>query len=144
MRNLIALLAIIIIGNMLSCTVETSDNGKLDGFWHLVSIDSVASGKTMDTENDYYFWAFQYKLLSVRNTRTGSEYFLRFSHEGDSLLLSEPYMFISQGVDSLLPSADSLREYGINSLEERFKVVSLSSQRMELRSRMLQLKFKKF
>lgn len=30
-----------------SCELESSDNGKLDGFWHLESIDSLENGKTL-------------------------------------------------------------------------------------------------
>ena len=41
-----------------SCELESSDNGKLDGFWHLESIDSLENGKTVDMSkllsNDMY------------------------------------------------------------------------------------------
>ena len=37
--------------SLASCEIETSDNGELDGFWHLERIDSLEKGKTVDCSN---------------------------------------------------------------------------------------------
>jgi hypothetical protein len=71
------------------------------------------------------------------------EYFFRFEKTGDSLILSQPHKAISQGVDSLLPDNQELLPLGIQSLEERFHIVKLSSSRMILDSPKLRLRFRK-
>lgn len=139
MRVFSIILSILFIGgSFVSCSLETSDNGKLDGFWRLVSIDTIATQGTLNTENKY--WAFQYNLLCIQNQNY--HYLLRFKHTDDSLIVSEPYKATGLG-DTLLKTADSLKPFGINSTEEHFKVVYLSSQRMELESQTLKLKFRK-
>ena len=57
------LLIAAIIGALLmsltSCEIETSDNGKLDGFWHLERVDTLATGKSVDYTNKLVFWGVQ-------------------------------------------------------------------------------------
>ena len=141
MRVFSIILSILFIGgSFVSCSLETSDNGKLDGFWRMVSIDTIATQGTLNTENKY--WAFQYNLLRVQNQNHYYHYLLRFKYTGDSLIVSEPYKATEFG-DTLLTTADSLKPFGINSTEEHFKIVYLSSKRMELKSQILNLKFRK-
>lgn len=45
------------LGSLSSCTLESSDNGDLDGYWHLESIDTLATGKTGDYSNRRFFGA---------------------------------------------------------------------------------------
>ncbi len=125
-----------------SCSVETSDNGYLDGFWYAESIDSLSGVKAEGVYDDCY-WKVQFKLLSIRRSTTLEEYFFRFEKTGDSLILSQPHKAISQGVDSLLPDNQELLPLGIQSLEERFHIVKLSSSRMILDSPKLRLRFRK-
>ncbi len=48
-----------------ACSVETSDNGKLDGMWHLTQIDTLATGGTNDKSNEKIYWMFQFNLLHM-------------------------------------------------------------------------------
>lgn len=48
-----------------SCELESSDNGKFDGFWHLESIDSLENGKTVDMSKLHVFWGIEYKLIAA-------------------------------------------------------------------------------
>ena len=142
-------LIISVISLMTACHMESSDNGHLDGFWHLVrvdtlSIDTLSIVGTSDLHQDYFFWAFQFQLLSVRNTqKSPEEYFLRFQRQGDELVLSHPFQYVLQGKDAPVENIDLLRPFGINDQEERFRIVHLSSRRMTLQNNFLVLTMQK-
>ena len=134
---------------MTACHMESSDNGHLDGFWHLVRVDTLSTDTlsivgTSDLSQDYFFWAFQFQLLSVRNTqKSPEEYFLRFQRQGDELVLSQPFQYVLQGKDAPVENIDLLRPFGINDQEERFRIVHLSSRRMTLQNKFLVLTMQK-
>ena len=142
-------LIISVISLMTACHMESSENGHLDGFWHLVrvdtlSIDTLSIVGTSDLSQDYFFWAFQFQLLSVRNTqKSPEEYFLRFQRQGDELVLSDPFQYVLQGKDAPVENIDLLRPFGINDQEERFRIVHLSSRRMTLQNHFLVLTMQK-
>ena len=81
------------LGSLSSCTLESSGNGDLDGYWHLESIDTLATGKTGDYSNRRFFWGIEHRLISVsdidREGRLG--YYFRFEQTGDSLFLGKAY-----------------------------------------------------
>ena len=142
-------LIISVISLMTACHMESSDNGHLDGFWHLVRVDTLSTDTlsivgTSDLSQDYFFWAFQFQLLSVRNTqKSPEEYFLRFQRQGDELVLSHPFQYVLQGKDAPVENIDLLRPFGINDQEERFRIVHLSSRRMMLQNKFLVLTMQK-
>ena len=137
-------LIISVISLMTACHMESSENGHLDGFWHLVRVDTLSTGGTSDLHQDYFFWAFQFQLLSVRNTqKSPEEYFLRFQRQGDELVLSHPFQYVLQGKDAPVENIDLLRPFGINDQEERFRIVHLSSRRMMLQNHFLVLTMQK-
>ena len=142
-------LIISVISLMTACHMESSDNGHLDGFWHLVRVDTLSTDTlsivgTSDLSQDYFFWAFQFQLLSVRNTqKSPEEYFLRFQRQGDELVLSHPFQYVLQGKDAPVENIDLLRPFGINDQEERFRIVHLSSRRMMLQNNFLVLTMQK-
>ena len=142
-------LIISVISLMTACHMESSENGHLDGFWHLVRVDTLSTDTlsivgTSDLSQDYFFWAFQFQLLSVRNTqKSPEEYFLRFQRQGDELVLSDPFQYVLQGKDAPVENIDLLRPFGINDQEERFRIVHLSSRRMTLQNHFLVLTMQK-
>ena len=142
-------LIISVISLMTACHMESSENGHLDGFWHLVRVDTLSTDTlsivgTSDLSQDYFFWAFQFQLLSVRNTqKSPEEYFLRFQRQGDELVLSDPFQYVLQGKDAPVENIDLLRPFGINDQEERFRIVQLSSRRMTLKNNFLVLTMQK-
>lgn len=135
-----------------SCDLEHSDNGDLDGYWHLESIDTLANGHTADFSKSYVFWGIEYKLISTRVTNTGTDrFYLRFEQTSDSLKITQAYLdhgHQDNGEDGGdLPVdevTDDLRFYGINHLPEEFYKEALDGTKMILRSKTLRLKFKKF
>ena len=47
-----------------SCDLETSSAaGDFNGLWHLIRIDTLATGGVLDLKNEKRFWAFQNKLM---------------------------------------------------------------------------------
>ena len=140
------------IAAMTSCTIETSDNGNFDGFWHLEQVDTLATGNTLDMSGKRVFWGVQYKLISVRDTdKEGIHgYYLRYRQTGDSIITSTPYKDNwhedkgDNGGDHPIDDPTLLAPYGINNLEEGFAKEKLTGGRMVLRSKTLRLHFKKF
>lgn len=132
-----------------SCELESSDNGKLDGFWHLESIDSLENGKTVDMSELHVFWGIEYKLIAATQYDNNTErMFFRFEQTSDSLKITQA--FINHGHQDnggdipLTGVTNDLRYYGINNLPEGFAKEALSGSKMILRSKTLRLKFKKF
>ena len=132
-----------------SCELESSDNGKLDGFWHLESIDSLENGKTVDMSKLHVFWGIEYKLIAATQYDNNTErMFFRFEQTSDSFKITQA--FINHGHQDnggdipLTEVTNDLRYYGINNLPEGFAKEALSGSKMILRSKTLRLKFKKF
>ena len=75
-----------------SCTIETSDNGDFDGFWHLERVDTLATGNYLDLSKERVFWGVQHKLIScasitATNMYSFRGYYFRFEQTGDSLII---------------------------------------------------------
>jgi len=156
MRNKISIyilsffLATACAATLVSCTLETSSNGNLDGFWHLVSIDTLANGRVGDLSESRVFWGIEGKLINAKNIDTNSEgYYFRFTQTSDSLVLKEPYANYwhedgtAKGGDIPVTDASVLAPYGINGLEDHFLIEALSGGKMILKSNTLRLMFKK-
>lgn len=130
-----------------SCDLETSDNGDLDGFWHLERVDTLSTGGTTDLSQAKLFWSFEVKMMGLQG---GSErFYLRFNQTSDSLTVLSPYYNRGhEGNDSTgdIPVTDpkAMIEYGIDNLEVHYKKEALSSSKMVLRSHRLKLYFRKF
>lgn len=126
--------------------LETSDNGKLDGYWQLARIDTLANGAETDMTGSKVFWGVQGSFFTMLDTHqsTSYGYMFRFKHTGDSLFLYDGRANHREVSDSLLTNVDVLRPLGVNSLMEHFCVEQLSSSRMVLRDEMLRLHFRKF
>ena len=91
-KSLLAVLATPLL--LVSCNVETSDNGPLDGFWHLERIDTLATGGTTDYSSGYVFWGVQKDLIYIKDSSNSSvgAYYLRFNQTHDSLHVTKIYL----------------------------------------------------
>lgn len=129
---------------MTSCELESSDNGDLDGYWHIERIDTLATSGVADYSQELSFWAFQGKLLSLscRNNKA-TDCLTRFNKTGNTLTISEPFRNDRMGGDEPLETPELLRPYGINSIEESFTIEALSGSKMTIKSEMLRISFKK-
>lgn len=148
----VVLAIILSMVSLSSCTLESSDNGDLDGFWHLESIDSLQNGKTVDVSNQKIFWGVEYKLIAARfESQAKERYYFRFEQTSDSLKITK--VFVDHGHQDngedggdipLDEVSDNLRLYGVNEIPEGFSKEALSGSKMILRSKTVRLKFRKF
>lgn len=129
---------------MTSCELEGSNNGELDGYWHIERIDTLATGGVADYSQDLFFWAFQGKLLSLScRNHNATDCLTRFNKTGGTLTISEPFRYDRMGGDEPLETPELLQPYGINKTEESFAIESLSGSKMILKSETLRISFKK-
>lgn len=135
-----------------SCELESSDNGDLDGFWHLERIDSLDTGKSVDMSKLHVFWGVEHKLIAARQNDMGKEsFYFRFEHTSDSLMITKVYAnhgHQDRGDDGgdipLDDVTEDLKYYGVNAIPEGFLKESLSGSKMVLKSKVVRLWFKKF
>lgn len=136
----------LLIFSFASCEIETSHNGNLDGFWHLVEVDTLQTGGVKDTSEDLLFWSFQVNLLELSDhTNLGLIYMARFDHSDGQLKVTKPCRYNRTDGNEMLTEENvkAIAPYGLNALEETFVVEKLSSSRMTLRNGTLRLHFKK-
>jgi hypothetical protein len=127
-----------------SCTLETSDNGDLDGFWHLVSVDSLSTGTARNTKSLRLFWSIQAKLIDMRDADgVYKECIMHFNTSNDSLRIYDEYLFDRAAGDIKIDSVGYLQPYGVNKLSEGFKIIHLNSNVLKLESKELRLNFEK-
>ena len=135
-----------------SCSIETSDNGKLDGRWQLMELSYLdGSNRTVKTKEQLIFWDIQYKLISI-HSMTGKlheslteESLCRFNFTGDSLKLSDfyrHYRVADQKIDD--PLTTCFQKTGINGIKANFAVLHLDRKTMLLQSDYAKLSFRKF
>lgn len=141
------LLYIIGIGLFLtSCDIETSDNGDLDGHWHLIRVDTLATGGSCNLSESRVFWGVQMRLIQAvdHDHDTGHYgYLFNFEHKGQTLRLYNAHKHERAQGDLLVEDAKVLAPLGVNSLDDLFTVESLSSDEMVLKDNMLRLWFVK-
>ncbi len=133
-----------------SCEIETSDNGDLDGNWHLTRIDTLATGGINDLSESRLFWAIQAKLIhAVDYDYQNEAFYLRFNQTSDSLIVHTPYLDhwhqdLENGGDIPVADPTPLFPYGINSLEEHFAKEKCDGHHLILKSKTLRLYFTSF
>ena len=151
MKKTISVLAICILC-IISCTIEPSNNGDLDGYWCLTEIDSLQNGNSVDYHSARVFWAFQGSIMQTQYFEAeGGDKYTRlgyyFSKEGDRLTVSNPYLSSDRTTNDRAITDDSLfvlRPLGINSREESFTIEKLTGSNMILRNDILRLHFEKY
>lgn len=147
MKGMKALGLLVILAFMAaSCTLEMSDNGKLDGFWQLQEMDTISTGGKCDTRDSLFFWAVQKNLLEIKDPEGAVEknIVFRFEHVGDSLILTEPYYSNRDSSDIRIDNPEVLNRFGIYHIREPFFVNNLTGSKMELKSDRFLLHFRKY
>ncbi|WP_298950595.1 lipocalin-like domain-containing protein [uncultured Alloprevotella sp.] len=150
MRNysLITIFLLLLTG----CSIETSDNGVLDGRWQLMEINYFdGSNRKVETKEQLIFWDIQYKLISIHSMSgklhdsLTEESLCRFNYTKDSLKLSDFYRHFreaDQKIDD--PLTTYFQKTGINGINANFAVLHLDSKSMLLQSDYAKLSFRKF
>lgn len=127
-----------------ACELETSHNGKLDGWWLLTAVDTLQTGGHANVEAQQCTWAFQGCLLELRDVPgQRGDYLLSFAQHGDDLLLSHPYLSARDSGDIAVQTPQPLHPYGIQTLSEQFSIITIDRQHMVLTSASLRLYFRR-
>ena len=146
MRHLFAYILTGVSMLLTSCNIETSDNGTLDGYWHLVRVDTLATGRSSDQSEARVFWGVQMRLIEAvdHDHDTGHYgYLFNFEHQGQTLRLYNGHKHERADGDLLVEDAATLAPLGISSLDELFTIEQLDSGGMVLRDDRLRLWFEK-
>lgn len=147
MKHLSHIVIVVLLSLLSACDkFHTSDNGALDGYWQLTTVDTLASGHSADMRDKLIFWAVQTDLLEMRD-RANLQHIsvlFRFRHEGNTLTLSEPIANNRIISDSIVTNPATLYGYGLTHLTETLQVLHLSSSSMTLQSEYLRMHFRKY
>ena len=134
------------ICSLCACEFHTGDNGDLDGFWHLESIEDLQTGEVQYVGEERLFWSYEASLMYLQGASTGM-FYLRFQHADNTLKVYEPReRVVHNGEEGspLVTDPSVLLPYGITALEESFQVEKLKGSTMILCSEVYRLKFEKF
>ena len=146
MRKILYLLA---FGMMIvSCELETSGNGKLDGYWQMCQVDTLTTGGVTDTRESLIYWGMQGKLLQIRysenNVYLGEGLLFRFENDNSLLTLSSPVVHHLYETDEPIDDVELLKPFGIYRLEEKFTIEQLDDKYMILTNDVLRLHFRRY
>lgn len=145
MRKTIQLLIMAATMTTIACTMETSDNGDLDGLWQLYATDSLDKDASTDMRQSGIYWAVQARLLELRDVNMVLPPVLfRFENTGTRLILNHPIVNVKQLGDSLVTDPDLLRPYGLSRLSDTLFIEHLDASRMVLETRQLRMHFRKY
>lgn len=144
MRKLLYIFTMLLM--LAACDIHTSNNGDLDGYWQLRSVDTLSSGMSCDMRDSMLFWSFQGNLLHVRDNKEEKldKVFMRFTLSDKVMTLTNPIIDLRDSSDLVLIDTTFLRHYGIHDMPETLKVVTLNSSTMILENRVLRLNFRKY
>lgn len=133
-----------------SCEVNTLSNGVLDGYWHLITLDSINGAPAVDMIPEKIYWSVQARMLETRSS-TGliPAVSYRFIHKDDSLLMCEPtfpswFAITASKNDESVTDVAIVQPYGINNLQESFHILRLDDDEMILESQLLRLYFERY
>lgn len=128
-----------------SCDLEKSDNGNLDGYWQWTLIDTIATGGTCDMKESLIFWGVESDILEIFNNKTSNENVIfRFWHNGDTLILSRPIIDIRDSSDVIMTNYTLLENYGIYDIPETLMIDYWGSNHITFSNRLFHLYFRKY
>lgn len=124
--------------------LEHSQNGELDGYWKLTTIDTLATGGQKSVSEQSLFMAVQGKIMMLNDRNNGDEYVFQFNHADGHLKIFDARQSNRGKGDPLLTDPEGLRPFGFNNLEEDFTVEKLTGGKLVLNDGTLRLHFVKF
>lgn len=124
--------------------LEHSQNGELDGYWKLTTIDTLATGGQKSVSEQSLFMAVQGKIMMLNDRDNGDEYVFQFNHADGHLKIFDARQSNREKGDPLLTDPEGLRPFGFNNLEEDFTVEKLSNGKLVFNDGTLRLHFVKF
>ncbi len=131
---------------LVSCgdLLEHSQNGKLDGYWKLTTIDTLTSGGQKDVSEQSLFMAVQGKIMMLNNRNNGAEFIFQFNHSDGHLKIFDARQSNRSKGDPLLTDPEAISPFGFNNLEEDFTVDEFTSGKLVINDGSFRLHFIKF
>ena len=127
-----------------SCSIETDGAGGLEGYWHLVKVDTVETGRSTDLSEHLLFWSLQVHMMEgVDRQGVYPSILFRFEKNENLLRLYEPHLHDPAAGDPIIDDLSKLTPFGINDKEETFTIEQSSGSRMTLYNGILRLYFRK-
>lgn len=124
--------------------LEHSQNGKLDGYWKLTNIDTLATGGQKNVSEQSLFMAVQGKIMMLNNRDNGAEFIFQFNHSDGHLKIFDARQSNRSKGDPLLTDPETIRPFGFNNLEEDFTVDEFTSGKLVINDGSFRLHFIKF
>lgn len=135
-----------------SCSLETdtvSGDGKIEGFWHLERVETLAADSSAETiVTDYshlrLFWSFQHNLLELSDKDGNYKWInCRFAISGGQLTINETYIESDNRYDDPTTDLSLLAPYGITRLNPTFSY-TISGSHLTLTDGNTRLYLKRF
>lgn len=144
-KIIIGLFLSILTCGFFSCSLERDKSGDLGGMWHLVAIDTLSSGGSLDLSEKRIFWSIQGVFLQVDDIDDNIEPIIfHYEHSAETLILSNPLFNDRVKGDPKVTDLELLKPMGISELNEKYFVEVLDGGKMMLKSNTLRLKFRKY
>jgi hypothetical protein len=143
-------IVVIILSALCSCDTWSSDNGQLDGMWYLSELDSVSNNQSINYRERKVFWSFQGTILQLHSASCPKElekkYMCAFDYRNNSLRVYSVSLYDRMNGNQYLSEEEisEVRKFGINSLDETFRIESLSERVMILKGSKLRLVFEHY
>ena len=130
---------------MTSCDdLEMSHNGKLEGYWHIVEFDTLATGGVCNMSEGTLFWGVQMHLMSFYDSSSKvANLFSHFEKTDSTLRFYDFFRDDRLAGDHRETDISAMRLYGINDLNETFSIEHLSSNSLILKGTRLRIKLQK-
>lgn len=133
----------VVIGMMItSCTLETTDNGKLDGMWLLTTVDTLSTGGSANVRESLITWSFQLKLMQLRHPSNRLTF--HFQHEGNQIILKDAVVDDRTLGDIPVTDVEIMRSVGLTQLQDTFTVNNLNSSNLDIANKQYRYRFRKY
>lgn len=141
-RRIIYILAVICIIHLIptACS-QAPDNGNLDGYWHLRTVENLSDGTILDVKEERIYYAIQLRLVSLRRGDLYKSFIGRCDRNDDTLIF---HSFVILDKEDQQAADSDLKRFYLDGTTSQFEIVELSRSKMVLRSDTQELCFKKF
>ena len=135
----------ILLSSLAACQIESPHNDKLDGYWHIEQIDTIATGGHADMREARITWSIQAHLLQIRNYDSDERqiYVFHFNSDGQTLQLTDAYFDDRTIGDSIITDYSQIQPYGVNTIPVVYTIESINRERMVLNDGTIRISFRK-
>jgi len=130
-----------------ACEIETSGNGNLDGYWHAVSADTLATQGHADLSGKRLFWAIQNHLVVMTDYDDKEPNLVahfNYDDKGRTLSIYDFHYYDRENGDPDVGDSTLLSSWFLESDSTVFTVENLSQSSLTLTTGKHRVKFEKY